>query len=595
MTMFDGTSEIWNVHDGSVIRRIKHDGVRRMTLSLDLQRLAVITMRNSGGTEQLLEDVLEVQDFNLNKTLWTRKLKKRESLGMKISPDNEWLAVCYRTEVELYALGGSMLRAWPLQLDPNAENCEISFSTDVTLLSLLSYPDSDRVWVFDLRTGSHYKSPELDEVWGSWVAVGAGETLYIYDRAQRRLLRRVELPNKESLVMITVSPDDLKIAVHAVGRMWLLDVRALLAENWQSNTSEEPTYHLSNNAQLMASVLNTVIEVKDAITGRILSTLDLDKAGWQCTINKLAFSPDGQCIAFSGNKSVIVWNRADDKLQYYDFDDAELIRHLAISPNANSDDQWLAVCGMFGISVWGMTSGDFVRFTRPPDHFFRGEPTFVGFSGSRLGVLWCEYYAEVRAPDATFSLYNIKTGERLSRIDIPWTSSRWPVSRARFSISPNGKLAMSYVPEKKNLLITDLETGTHCVSVHIEAYHFFFVDDNTVSTDQGLFHLTSVIARTMEELAASTDQLVRIDAGTRWTLPTIHPTFETYGRSSNFEWITLDNQPLLWIPPQYRKVRQELMAIGYDHVTVEFSRGMYSIAFEQVARDFVRKARNSLS
>ncbi|KAF4333466.1 heterokaryon incompatibility protein het-E-1 [Fusarium beomiforme] len=366
LTISNSQLLIWNVSDGSVLRRSKYDNATLLTTSPDLRCLASIIMSNSNDTEGLVQYALELRDLDSNNILWARTLDNREALVMEFAPDGKWLAVCYREELRLYTRQGEAARSWGLQLGPHAKHSDLlpwclTFSTDCVVLLLRYYDEQDKLAAFDLRTGMQYGCPDLidedsddlcDEhindanfipgthqvmICGSemgiylwdvfkgecrewfihsnyvdclafsqtdpWLFIASHGCLSLLDRHQKSLLHDVELPTKEVLKAIEVSYDGKQVAVCSSTTVWLLEVNAILANKPGSDRQEDGFPYISNNGTSIAHYdFENTIEMENQMTG-VISTLDT-KGIVRGLVNSMAFSPDGQLFAFSDDSSL---------------------------------------------------------------------------------------------------------------------------------------------------------------------------------------------------------------------------------------------------------------------------------------------------
>jgi hypothetical protein len=164
-------------------------------------------------------------------------------------------------------------------------------------------------------------------------------------------------------------------------------------------------------------------------------------------------------------------------------------------------------------------------------------------------------------------------------------------------MSPNGKWTVSYIFRCRRLLLSDVEAGIQYAVVDIDAKWFSFIDDSTLWTDQGVLSLDCVLDDLAVESRSGRTQIVEMDNQVVQELPLIIPTFGKYGRDASGEWITFDTHPLIWLPQQYRPntvTHLGQMAIGHHHVTIESSRGTYSIVFTNDTGDYLRQAMDNL-
>ncbi|WZH42297.1 uncharacterized protein QYS62_003288 [Fusarium acuminatum] len=656
ITTSDSQLLIWNVSSGYIHKRSKFDNATLLTTSPDLQWLAVITMRYSSNAEKHVQDALEVRELDSNDALWTRTLNGRQALAMKISPDSRWLAMCYKDELHVYDGEGGTPRSWPLQLELDKEPSDITpwrmeFSSDCALLLLLYYNHGYGILVSDLRTGTQYKCPDSEReftkigedindakfvpnthlvmicdnemciyLWDflkgecnewlmnddyvdclayshadSWMATISDKEVMLLCRDQRTLLRQLELPDDEGLYAIEVSYDDTKIAVCSRTTIWVLDVGIIMGTEPSSDEQKEICPHILNDGISIAyNDLFTTIEIENPIEGAI-TTLDI-RDSLRESVNVIALSPEGRLLAYSDGSSIHIRDLYRGHLRY-SFEVHAEAEYIAISSEIGGDGQWIAVCMPFGVVVWHIDPGQFHRLIKFPDESGR-HPARAFFVGTRLAVSWC-FHPWERSPDIryeTLVLYDIKTGQHLTRRNLPCSCISFSSQGGNLSMSPNGKWMVSYVFGCRRLLLSDLEAGIQYAVVDIDAKWFSFIDNSTLWTNQGVFVLDCVLDDLAVESRKSRTQIVETGNQVSQELPLIIPTFDKYGRDTSGEWITFDTHPLIWLPQQYRPSPTDLgqMAIGHHHVTIESSRGTYSIVFTNDTGDYLRQAMDNL-
>ncbi|KAG7432007.1 Vegetative incompatibility protein HET-E-1 [Fusarium oxysporum f. sp. raphani] len=455
---------IWQVSEDPVPEITKHENTVWPTPSPDGKWLATITTQHS---DEKQEPVLQVYDLSLNRTIWTRELGNRKVRSMEISPDSEWLAVLFQEELELYDLTAGIYRVWPLDLD-HEDDCLMSFSSDCALLAFEPVFESVPIQVLDLRTGTQYKNAHHKQrsdngkfipnthslmfltdqgdvhVWhvfeqkceewshfehsvyclafshsDSWVVMVDVARLFLYDRAQRTLLRELEVPTWFSLKTIAVSFDDQKIAVCTEEEIWVIDVPVLFAGNPHSGPRQKfwSIFQISDDGRLIAYPLDMKIEVWDATTSEILTSLAIGDIV-HGSVEAIEFSPKARHLAFLDASSIFAWDLTNAYLRRLSASCADKSL-LAFSDRNSNGGYWVAAVESLGaVSVWDIMTGKRERYVKPHDGT-RRNAAGIAFANSRLGVLWCLKHLEHKSHSATFLLYNVETGEQLFRVDIP--------------------------------------------------------------------------------------------------------------------------------------------------------------------------------
>ncbi|CAG7565948.1 unnamed protein product [Fusarium equiseti] len=507
VTTFDSQLSIWNVSDGSIHKRSNYDNAALLTISPNLQWLAVIIMRYCSDAEKHVQDAIEVRELDSNKAIWTRRFNGRKALAIQISPDSRWLAVGYNDELHVYDGEDGTPRSWPWQLDLDKQPSylrpwRMKFSLDCAFLLLLYCDNVDTVLVADLFTGIQYKVPALDyhdgdsygscgmenvndasfvpnthtvmvcngegciymwdflkgdcKEWvtnesyfdyvnclsyshaGSWIANATHEEVVLLRRDQRTLLRALQLPGAEWLTAIEASFDDKKLAVCSKSTVWILDVDIMIGAKQSSDEHEEEYPQILNDGVSIAYYdLRRTIKIENPMEGAI-TTLDI-RNSVDGHINAIALSPEGRLLAYSDQSSIHIQDLDRESLRYSFKVHAEA-NNIAISSGINGVGQLVAVCMSFGVGVWDVDIGKFQRLIESPDNLGR-HPTRAFFTGTQLVVSW--YFDIFKDPDTLkdeiLVLYDIRTGQQLTQLDLPRSSHMFDSEGGNFSISPNGK------------------------------------------------------------------------------------------------------------------------------------------------------------
>ncbi|CAG7565949.1 unnamed protein product [Fusarium equiseti] len=464
----------WGVNDGSVHERTSYENASMIRPSPDLEWVALIIQGRTDNTECHVQDILQVRDVKMGSILWSREVGVSDVCKMTISSDSSSLAVCYHDRLELFTREGDMSQKWPIPPTLDIRGHEIAFSSDYALLmASLRLTQEFRVRVVDLRSGKEYDCPNPDlygpvldakfipgtylvmlsasdsplylwnifeqriEEWihhydhsliqiafsnqGFWIAVATGTGLLLYDRRERVILKELELPNADETSLITFSPDDDKIAVRDEKRIWIVDMDSLLALDPAPATRGDSDFFISNSGRSVAYVAHDKIEIQDVSTGRALCTSSLEDVKG-AGLDGLAFSPDDQHVALIRRPSIFSWNLTTAELQHT-FIEPGYGRLLALSNKDNDGGQWIATDPSFrDVSVLNTTTGNRERWITPSDPVLE-IPDALAFTSCHLGVLWCsrvlspgsEPGSERGSENALFVLYNIRTGEQVSR------------------------------------------------------------------------------------------------------------------------------------------------------------------------------------
>ncbi|KAM5522646.1 Vegetative incompatibility protein HET-E-1-like protein 15 [Fusarium oxysporum f. sp. phaseoli] len=624
---------IWQVSEDPVPEITKRENTAWPTLSPDGKWLAAITMQHSDETQ---EPALQVRDLRLNRIIWTRDVGNRNVRSMEISPDSKWLVVSYEKELELFDIKAGIHRTWPFELYYEGDYL-MFFSSDCALVALIPRSEPFPIQVLDLRMGTQYNNyycpvgitigafvpnthslmccsdENIVYVWHvveqtceewisfpygvhclafshseSWVVIGNGFRLFLYDHAQRTLLRELDMPTGWSLNKVAVSFDDQKIAVCTAQEIWIIDAPAFIAGNPQSGKKNWENFHISSDGRLIAYELCMRIEVWDSTTSDILTSLATgDIVHGEVKIK--TFSPNGRHLAFSDHSSIFAWDIVNNHLQKLSVHPA-FGPLLAISDGDGNDGCWLAAVESLGsssvVSVWDIMTGQRKRYVRPSDDT-QQRAAAITFTDSRLGILWRLPKNANKAHVAKFILYSVETGEQLFRVDIP--ASHGPVLwHGSLRLSSSGRLAIFRSHGHDRSIIWDWRGDIRSAQVANNETHptnVYFLNDSTVSTGGGLLHIESSLNKFREPNKRNRDRRqIGSEGSQEQFVSRLVPG--KYGYRIDGEWLKLDNKPLLWIPALYRHC---FASIGYNHVVViSVSSTIYSIYLNEDIKEIFR-------
>ncbi|EXM20378.1 WD40 repeat [Fusarium oxysporum f. sp. vasinfectum] len=624
----DSRSVVWRVMDEPIPRFIKHKGMIWPTPSPDGKWLAVIELATYDH-----QKTIQLYDLSLKSIIWTWKFGQCEVLGMDFSPDSRRLAVCSNEELVLYDLKTGVSRKWPVELDYNYIAYSVSFSSDYALVAFQFHlwEDTETIWLLDLETGTQYEKAYNEhrdqiydakfipgthsllvctyekaiykwdyfehkyEEWSrfdhetrflafsyseSWMVIGNYSEAFLYDRDQLTLLQSLRLPTQESLCRISVSFDDQKIALCAESEIWIVDVPALFVSQTSSMQGEYGKLRVSDNGRRIVYELGDRIEVWDVTTRSILSSLAKSNvvhgASWD-----MAISPGGQHLAFVDSSSVSTWNLVNNELQKLSIHDSTG-KQLAISDKIGNEGPWVAVSESPSVvAVWNLTKSKPKISIETPD--IEQSVASLAFSSDHLGVVWGKWG---QSHDAILTLYQIRTRRKVYAL--AGCPSLW---HARFRLSLSGKWAIFESCTYDPSIICYWRTEPFAVQFHMDAGHFFFLDDSTLSTSRGIRHLDTIRAD---------ERRVTTLIGDKWPQErrrilerdAIRQTFESYGRSIDGAWITLDSKPLLWLPAAHRSER---VIVGHDHIILIGTSAILPICFTKEAKECLRQCFRKLS
>ncbi|CAJ0554953.1 Ff.00g134660.m01.CDS01 [Fusarium sp. VM40] len=628
---------IWQVEDGSINKTAQiHDLIgARVRISSDLKWLVAITLPFISSYS------LQVRDFSSNKVFRIKELTSPSIVqGIEISPNNQWLAVCYEEVLELYDLNLIKPEVGPIEPRHTVDYPEtlkaayiIAFSSDSTLMAL------GITCAFDIQTGRWYHRhppPKENVAWvqkfvpgtytlalctnehdiylwrvyegvyeqwslphevdalgfshsETWIAILGEDYVYLYDLEKRTLIQSVSISLRSGYRQMALSCDGQTVVISAEGEVLVLHIRTILAQSSPLIPPSMIEYHMSDDWGLMARHIGERFEVRDTTTGTIISELQSLPFGGTA-IELATFSPNGQVLLFTYKRPydshIFAWNLTDNLL--YDFGSHVCDIGVAVSDDGGEEGYWFATASRYCVSVWGITTGEHKKLINPQNDMFR-DVGQIAFTGSRLGVLML--FEDSHSCRWDFSLFDTRTGEQLHRV-MSWRPmdflNRHSPYRAVLRLSPNGTSGMIYDPNTCRLFLWDSEGNTSDSRFWTHFSGHFFLDNETLCTQQGHFSIYSIPGQTTQSVLYGKG----VRQGHTQDDPFLYSAirkFEGYSYGCGVEehWLYLDNMPMLWIPAQYRPDELGNMACGHDYVVVQASSGLYSIRFKENARDFI--------
>ncbi|KAI1068485.1 hypothetical protein LB507_004342 [Fusarium sp. FIESC RH6] len=616
---------ILDSRDCSVQKRTKYGKKRLVAASPDMKWIAAIPYAND-------VDILEIYELYSTNPIRTSVLGNQKACSIDVSPDSRFLGVCYEKKVEIYDFytfktGIRQVRSFELEWDPSYP--QLSFSPDCAIAVVwtdhCTSDSSNSIlgWVLDCRSGVRYKilpstglnlirfvkfvpdshlvlictGHERLFVWDflkgtyenskpsiydcnslafshacSWVVLVVEQKLMLmlYDHQWWTLIKEIELPDQltNDRMNISVAYDDQTISLFNGQRVLVCRVSELLAHEPSSRGNEN--FQASNDGRLVACVSGTEVRVVDATTGNNLSTLMIPGT----LLESLSFSPQGQNLVFRNESSIFTWDWEKD-ISYRCPITSVSILDFAVSDTRTTSRNLVAGHDGSSVFVWDIMAGKLERSIVSSQER-REHVTEVTFVGSQLAVSWYREASNATPHIEMLVFYDIETGEHTSRIQHP---SLYPDP---LRISPNGKLAVFNYRGYEELVISDLEAGVHSVVVDIVTSNCFFINDSTISVDEGLFNIDSVIAGFNKRSTPGSNGQIRTSSPPSRGLPKFVPVIKNYGYQKASGFIQLDRKPLLWVPFQCRPSGHDtaLLITGYDYVTMRSPSGLHCIRFK---------------
>ncbi|KAI1055560.1 hypothetical protein LB506_011457 [Fusarium annulatum] len=622
---------------------------KRIAPSSDGKWLAIIHYKPSHDSERKQSSAqceLQVHDWTMDRIAWRQELDDTEALGITISPDNQFLLVCYRSLLLIYDPSGGILQRCPLEIalprlfdNPEEEEIYFSFSSDCSLVAF-HMPDTSQIWVLNLRTGKQYNAnwmgvlhindtnfvpnthllmfcdsgnnvylwnviEQTCEMWShieysfsrfaishsdSWMLLSGKDGLMICDRASRHVRQVNHLQYLPKYQEIAISFDDQKIACGSVRGLWILDANALLT---YERPTEEETYekfYISDNGTLVAYDLGRKIEVWDAVTSDMLYSLALEDVNHE-SIRTITFSPKDRYLLIGGLQSILGWNLGDGTSTRVsgDFNSGP----IAVSDKGHNGDRWAAARRSMGdVSLWNFTDVEQKRTLRRRDSQSK-EAVSIDFAGNQLGILWSPRKGSPGT--SVFLLYDVGTGQQLYGLNFqqPYDGKGLPFfdePKLKFFLS--GTWVMVHRHPHGSLYLIHLRNVGESFEVRNDFGRVFLLNESTVSTDQGTFDMSFRESNSSERFKIDTwDSLSRARTSQEAPEP-IRITFNGYTYDESSPWIMFDRKPLLWRPIKYE---EDILAIGYDYIMFNLPSGVDVLRFAKDADRVLRRAIQNLS
>ncbi|KAF5621058.1 heterokaryon incompatibility protein het-E-1 [Fusarium tjaetaba] len=537
----------WNVSQEPIPNVMEREGVHeKIALSSDGKWLAIIDFDPSSEFEtdqSSAQYELQIHDWTLNRITWRQELDNPEVLGMAISPDSQYLLLCYETILVIYDIGGGLRRRYTLEKAlPYSgparyfDDIYFSFSSDGSWVAF-HMRHKTQIWVLNLRTGKQYNngnwkdiSPINDtkfipsthllmfcdsgnniyhwnvveqncEMWShidysfshlaiphsdSWMLLSGPYGLFICDRSCRRARQVVGLPWLPDWEAIAISFDDQAIACGFQTEIWILNTNTLLADEQSATQDTYRKLHISDNGQLIAHDLGRNVEVWDALTGDMLCSLTLDDVN-RPSIQNITFAPKDRYLLVSGLQSILGWDLDDESSQRVSGDFGS--GPIAVSDSGYNGDRWAAARQSMGdVSVWNLTTLEQNRIFRQPDNLSQ-EAASIAFAGNQLGILWI---SKKGSPGTSpFLLYDVGTGQQLSGINFVeyYGGTRLSLfNKPKLKLFLSGTWVMFHPGPNTSLFFLKMSTDGNKIEVRNRFWHVSLLDDSTVSTDQGVWN-----------------------------------------------------------------------------------------------------------
>jgi serine/threonine protein kinase/WD40 repeat protein len=343
----------------------------------------------------------------------TEKLPGWEHYPLVFSPDGKWLAAGSPSGFKVWATAN-----WK-ELPPVSTTATwLAFAPDGNTILSGVHDCGDTKWLavtrWETQTGTRLKSETLGScgVWAAYHLSMDGKTLYTmaFDPAEAAVHvydadtfeERIPSGHSGRICSVDVSPDGALIAsagVDGTVRLWDVAKRRLqhvIAR--KGKTGVKVLFAPDGQTLYAAWSEDGVISAIDPSTGK---RRDIGSYGPQ--LQCLAVSPDSAVLAAGGEDGVRLWTLADSTNRKELKGTPRPSCALAFSPDAKI----LAVGGQDSLALFDVANG---RRVTSPD--FQGTVRWVGFRPGGKALA-----AAGEAPGSPVVLFDVSTGERISRLD----------------------------------------------------------------------------------------------------------------------------------------------------------------------------------
>ncbi|QYT06072.1 hypothetical protein H0G86_012939 [Trichoderma simmonsii] len=311
-------------------------------------------------------------------------------------------------------------------------------------------------------------------------------------------------------------------------KVWDINSSACLQTLEGHDNSINSVIFCSNGHRLISGSSDSTIRVWDIDSGVCLQTL----ADYGKSINSVVFSPDGQLAAGSDDGIVRVWDIESStclrKFKGHDLSINSVVfslngQQLASGSNDNT------------VRIWDVKSDDHLQ----TQEGYEDDVHSVIFSPNGQLLASNSYGRTVR-------VWDTKSGACLRILE-----SYGHLEGGLTVFSPSSQL-LATVSSDGTIEIWDVSSGSCLQTFHDSwsggAIAFDATNDSHLITGIGVLKISASIIKTPPEVLSA-------DIG-----------FHIYSISSDETWIMKDDEPLIWLPPEYRRMVSDVfeatVAIG---------------------------------